>query len=52
MVNILVVFVLLKIMAALDREAATFDITGAYLNAPRSHPECLFMRLIPSLTTL
>eukprot|EP01042_Synura_sphagnicola_P002934 gene2934-3594_t len=52
MVNILVVFVLLKIMAALDLEAATFDITGAYLNAPRSHPECLFMRLIPSLTTL
>ena len=52
MVYIVVVFVPLKIMAALDLEAATYDITGAYLNRPRCHPVCLFMRIIPSLTTL
>jgi len=52
MVNILIVFVLLKVMSALDLDAATFDITGAYLNAPRRHPESLFMRLVPALTSL
>jgi len=46
MVNILVVFVLLKFMAAVDLDAATSDITGTYLNAPRSHPECLCICLV------
>ena len=46
------VFVPLKVMPALDLDAVTCDITEDYLNAPRRHPESLFMLLVPALTTL
>ena len=52
MINTIIVFVILKMMAALDMEASTFDVPGAYLNSPRQHPEQLFIKLSPTLTTL
>jgi len=52
MINIIIVFVILKIMAALDLEASTFDVPGAYLNSPRQHSQQLFMKLSPTLTTI
>jgi hypothetical protein len=52
MINIFVVFFVLKVMAALGLEHAVYDIKGAYLHVPRRHPRRQIMKLTPRLTAL
>ena len=52
MINIFVVFFVLKVMAALGLEHAVYDIKGAYLHVPRRHPRRQIMKLTSRLTAL
>ena len=45
MINIMVVFFVIKMMSALGWSHAVYDIKGAYLHAPRTHPKRQFMKL-------
>ncbi len=52
MINLFVVFFVLKVAAALDWNHAVYDVNGAFLHAPRRHPVRQIMRLTPRLTAL
>jgi len=52
MVNIILVFILIKIMTALNLECRAYDIKGAYLSTKRAHPSNLYMRLSKEMTAL
>ena len=51
MINMMVVFMMLKTMSALNWCHAVFDIKGAFLHAPRVHTAVQYMRLSKALTT-
>jgi len=50
-VNIILVFLLIKLMTAWNLKAKVYDINGAYLNTPRTNPKKLYMMLSPSVAT-
>jgi hypothetical protein len=52
MINIMIVFMMLKVMSALNWMHAVFDIKGAYLHAPRTHVKPQYMWLSERLTAL
>jgi hypothetical protein len=52
MINLFVVFFVLKVAAALDWNHAVYDVNGAFLHAPRRHPVRQITRLTPRLTAL
>ena len=50
MINMMIVFIVLKVMSACNWCHAIFDIKGAFLHAPRVHPVIQYMRLSKALT--
>lgn len=52
MVNMMIVFITIKLMTALNWAHAVFDIKGAFLHAPRTHAVPQYMKLTPKLTAL
>ena len=52
MINIMVVFITLKLMAALGWLHAVYDIKGAFLHASRTHCKPQYMKLTARLTAL
>jgi len=52
MVNIILVFILIKVMTALNLECRAYDIKGAYLSTKRAHPSNIYMRMSKEMTKL
>jgi hypothetical protein len=52
MINLFVVFFVLKVATALDWGHAVYDVKGAFLHAPRRHPAAQIMKLTKRLTAL
>ena len=50
MINMFIVFIMLKVMSACNWCHAVFDIKGAFLHARRVHPTAQYMRLSRALT--
>ena len=52
MINLFVVFFVLKVATALDWNHAVYDVKGAFLHATRRHPVRQIMKLTKQLTAL